>query len=280
MTRKSLVIILPSLLVSALSLADGHHRHDHDRDRGDDNISVKVHDGQIEIEGIKDLVDSQIETALEAIDNQNMPPQLRDKLRQRLGKLRGTLDRRLGHMNAADLDQLGAELDKMGQEISRDMEGFGSDMDRWGKDFGRKLEKKLGQHHVQIHAGTTDPNDDDDDLGAVDVDDQSNFDDVVRDLGDLQLQQGQRDALARMRADSERRVMEAKMALETASQELQNALEKGTASDAEIARAIDAVSQQEATIRKIRILSWVNARRVLDDSQRRRVEGAAHGRTR
>src|SRR5262245_44074429 len=149
MTRKSLVIILPSLLVSALSLADGRHRHDHDR--GDENISVKVHDGQIEIEGIKELVDSQIETALEAIDNKNLPPQLRDKLRQRLGKLRGTLDRRLGHLNTGDLDQLGAELDKMGEEINRDMEGFGSDMDRWGKEFGQKLEKKLGQHHGQHH---------------------------------------------------------------------------------------------------------------------------------
>ena len=43
----------------------------------------------------------------------------------------------------------------------------------------------------------------------------------------------------------------------------------------EMGKSIDAVTQQEAAIRKARILAWVNARRVLDDAQRKKVEAAA-----
>jgi multidrug resistance efflux pump len=103
----------------------------------------------------------------------------------------------------------------------------------------------------------------------------------VRDLGDLKLKAPQRDALRKLRAESDAKVANAKRDLDRAEAQLQKAIENVNASDADIARAIDAVAQQEATIRKARILTWVNARRMLDDSQRQKVEGAARkGRTR
>jgi hypothetical protein len=264
---------------------NGHHHHD----RGPD-VSVSVHDGQVEIDGIREMVDQQLESALDSIDAKNLPPQLRDKLRQRLQKLRGTLDKRLRHLDVKDLDQLGAELGQMGEEIGREMEGLGSDMGQWGEQFGqqfgqqfsKKWTKKLQMNgrHGRIVVNNND--DSDDDLaGGPDVDDaDADFDDVVRDLGDLQLQQPQRDAIAKLRADSERQIAQAKRSIETASQTLHDALESDTSTDIEIAREIDMISQQEATIRKARILSWVNARRVLDDAQRKRVEHAAKSKTR
>ncbi len=288
------LFIIPSLLAGGLVLGSGsiqadNGRHHHDRDP---DVSISVHDGKVEIDGIRDLVDQQLQSALDSIDAKNLPPQLRDKLRQRLQKLRGTLDKRLRHLDANDLDQLGAVLGQMGEEIGHEMEGLGSDMGQWGEQFGQQFGQRFGKawtkqlnhqlhgHAVHVITNSNDDNDDDLATGADVDDDDGDVDDAVRDLGDLQLQQPQRDAIAKLRADSERQIEQAKRALDSASQALHDALESDTATDVEIARAIDAITQQEATIRKARILSWVNARRVLDDSQRKRVERAAKAKTR
>jgi hypothetical protein len=106
-------------------------------------------------------------------------------------------------------------------------------------------------------------------------DDDGDDADAARGLGDLSLKQPQRDAIARLRADSERQIEAAKHALDAAEHQLHDEIDNPDTSDAELARAIDAVSQQEAAIRKARILAWHGARRVLDDGQRRRVEAAA-----
>jgi hypothetical protein len=42
----------------------------------------------------------------------------------------------------------------------------------------------------------------------------------------------------------------------------------------QVARAVEAVTAAEGELRKAKILSWVDARHVLDDGQRKRVEGA------
>ena len=49
--------------------------------------------------------------------------------------------------------------------------------------------------------------------------------------------------------------------------------------DAEITRLVDQISAQEAVIRKSRILAWAQARRVLDDGQRKKIEDAAKKKT-
>jgi hypothetical protein len=273
--------MIKHFVVAATLLAGGMLHADPGKGSGS-GITVSVHGDKIDINGIQDIVDEQLENAIDAIDNAKMPHDLRAKLKTQLGTLRGTLRGRLKNMNAKDLDQLGKDLDKMGEDISKQMEAFGSDMDKWGKQFGKdwakNINKQIGRHgvHVQVNPGH---DDDDDDLGAVDVDDEDDLDDAIRDLGNLKLQKAQKDAIAKIRADSDKQATAAKQALETASKTLHDQLAGGKASDADIAKSIDAVAQQEAAVRKARILAWVNARRVLDDAQRKRIEDAAKGKT-
>ena len=284
MTRFTLVF--PLLVGSMLfAHADNTHRH---RDHG---ISISINNGKVDIDGVQGLVDGELDKALEALDDmKGMPDDVRAKLRQRLGKLRGSLDKRLRHL---DLDNLDSDLDKMGEEIGKQMEQFGSDMDQWGRDFGKKMEHQFGQawqrqwHHMSppqppqppqppgVH-GWDDNDDDNQDMTMSDDDDHDSVDDdAVKDLGDLSLRPDQREQIARLRSDTDRQVASAKAALEADSKVLRAALDNPSASDAEISRAIDNIAQQEAAIRKARVLAWHSARRMLDDGQRSRVEAAA-----
>jgi hypothetical protein len=182
---------------------------------------------------------------------------LRAKLTERIGKVRASVRQRLHHLDTKNLDQLGKQLDEMGKDLDRDMQGLGSD---------------LADLHIDVDL-------DKPDLDTPDFDDDDDVADAVRDLGDLKLQPAQRAQIQKLRADSDAQVAAARKALATASKALHDQLADGKASDADIARAIDSVSAQEAAIRKARILAWVSARRVLDDSQRKRVEDAARGKT-
>ena len=97
-------------------------------------------------------------------------------------------------------------------------------------------------------------------------------------MGKLNLKPAQRDQIKKLRADSDAKVATAKRELDKASETLKKTLENPAASQAEVERAIDSVTQQEAAIRKARIVAWMNARKILDDGQRKKVEGAAKGR--
>ena len=248
-------------------------------------ISITINNGKIQIDGIKEMVSEQLARAEATIKNTTMPPEVRAKLEKRLAKVRATVEKRLDHLDATDLDQLGEELGKMGEEIGSQMDDFGKDMDAWGKSFGdqlgKDLAKQLGKSFGPSHSGHHDDDDDDDDkLSSVpDVDDPDELDEAVADLGDLSLKPPQRDAIQKLRTDSDQQVAAARKALAQASSALTKQLDNVGASDAEIAKAIDAVTQQEAAIRKARILAWHNARRVLDDAQRKKVQDAAKAKT-
>jgi hypothetical protein len=95
------------------------------------------------------------------------------------------------------------------------------------------------------------------------------------DLPDLALRPGQRQQLARLRGDYEQQIAVARKQLDDASRRLERALSDLRTSDADIARYVDQVSSHEAAIRKARLLTWVNARRLLDDAQRKQIEDAA-----
>jgi hypothetical protein len=258
--------------------------------RAGGGFSVSVHDGKVQIGGVDHLIDSQIDQALQSIaSDPNIPPAIRDKLVKRVEKVRAKVKQRVATIDADDLgdlgEELGEELGKMGEEIGEEMEELGKEMERlgrhfdkkMGKDFAEQMARKWGNFDVHIDRGDWDDDDDDDD-DDLDVDDDD-LDDVVRDLGDLKLQAPQRDAIKKLRIDSDAKVAAAKRELARAEEHLQRQLANTSASDAEISRAIDSVTQQEAAIRKARILAWVNARRVLDDSQRKKVE-SAKGKTR
>jgi len=265
------------LLVCALVVMSSASYADNPKDKHK-GISVSFHDGNVSIDGIDDYVDAQLDAALEALRGASLPPEARDKLTRRLGELRDRLKKHLGHLDVGDMDELGREMDEFGREMSKWGEDF-------GKEFGRDFARQLAQHapHVPPPRMDMDDDDDDDDVGTPDDDDDAADDvddDTARGLGDLSLNQPQRDALAKLRADSERQLAAAKKALAAASKQLRDEMRDPDASDADLARAIDTVAQQEATIRKARILAWHGARRLLDDSQRRKIERAARVKSR
>jgi hypothetical protein len=262
MTVRSLSFILATLLFGSMLRAEPDNKKPNKPDAG---ISISIHDGKVEVDGIQDMIDDQLDNAFDSIDLDNLPPPAREKLKEKLGKVRGTVKDRLKHMNVKDMDQFGHEMEKLGEDISKEMEGFGSD---FSKQFGKKWGKQLSKS-VHIDA------DDDDDIADVDVDDGADVSAAIGDLADLKLAQPQKDRIAKLRADSDKQVAAAKQALEAASKALHDQIANGKASDADIAKSIDAVTQQEAAIRKARILAWVHARSVLDDAQRKKVEGAA-----
>jgi hypothetical protein len=97
----------------------------------------------------------------------------------------------------------------------------------------------------------------------------------MRMAGALILRPEQQAQILRVRTTLARDVAAARKQLTDAQQRLDVALRDLRASDVEIARYVDQVSQQEAAIRKARILAWVGTRRLLDDVQRRQLEAAA-----
>ncbi len=233
----------------------------------------------VRVDGLDDMIDAQIKAALDQVgSNKDVPPAIRDKITKRLEGIRKKIRARVG--NGSDLDP--EELGQLGEEIGSEMEDFGQEMDDWGEQFGKQMEKKFGKFDVHIGVGDDDADNDDnnDATSPPDADDDpDDIDDAVRDMGKLNLKPNQRAQIKQLRADSDAKVATAKKNLDVASEALQKQLDNPSASDADISRAIDNVAQQEATIRKARILAWVNARRVLDDGQRKKVEGAAKGKT-
>lgn len=248
-------------------------------------VSVQIHDGKIQIDGVSDLVDNAIHEAQGAIKTSGLPADVRDKLQKRLDKVKDTVKNRLSHLDASNLDQLGEELSKMGDEIGKQMDEFGKEMEKYGKQAGKGSMKDFGKGwsghggHFKWDSKDKDKDDDDDDdadlPSAPDVDDADDLDDAVKSLGDLSLKPPQREQIQKLRAESDRQVAAAKKQLDQASDTLKKQLESSATSDADIARSIDAVTQQEAAIRKARILAWHSARRVLDDAQRKKVEDTA-----
>lgn len=245
-------------------------------------VSVQIHDGSIKIDGIKDLVMGQLDAARGAIkSNPQIPKDVRDKVLGRLDKVRVSVDKRLGNLSVTDLDQLGDEMDAMGEEIEKAMEGFDDEMEQLGKQLEKDLQLKLGkQGAFQIHIDT----DDDDVVMApgLDLDDDNDEDlrEAIDDLKDLALKPAQRQAIGKLRTDSDAQVVTAKKQLDDLSGKLEAALANPATADADIARYVDQISAQEAVIRKARLLAWSQARRVLDDTQRAKVQGAVKpGRT-
>jgi Spy/CpxP family protein refolding chaperone len=244
----------------------------------------------VQIDGLEEVIDDSIQEALGEIGKDaRIPAHVRGEIQKRLEGVRKKLKDRAakGKLSAADLGELG-------EEIGREMEAFGKDMDAWSKQFDKQMNGKWGgkwggkfDFHLGGKAG--DDDDDDDDEGDDDDDDHDfalDFDDndgdlgdAIRDMGALNLRPQQRDQIKKLRVDSEAKVANARRELDRASRLLEKQLQNPATSEAEIARSIDAVTQQESAIRKARILAWVNARRVLDDGQRKKVERAATGKS-
>lgn len=242
---------------------------------GGRGVSVNINGGKIQIDGVHDLVISQIDAARDSIkNNQSIPKDVRDKVVARLDKVRASVDKRLANLKISDLSQLESEMEKMGEEIEQAMDGLDKDLEKLGKDF----DVKFGKKGFSIFSKDDDDDDDDDiqtiDTPDVDADDDD-MKDAIKDLRDMALKPDQKDKINKLRADSDASVRVAKKQMDELSAKLQTALGNPAVTDAEIGRLVDQISAQEATIRKARIQAWAQARRVLDDAQRKRVEDAA-----
>lgn len=247
-------------------------------------VGAQIH---IDLGDLDEMVDEQIENALEAIDDDDsIPTHVRAAVKQRLEKVRVKVKKRISKIGANDLEGLSKELGSMGEELGTEMEQFGKDMEKWGKQFEKNMEKKMrgnfvwkGGPHPNVHVDVDVDEPDFADMEDL-ADEMDDLDDAMKDLGSFKLAAPQRAALKKLRADSDQRVASARRQLDAASEALRTALENTNASEQQIAQAIDNVSRLEADIRKARILAWVNARKLLDVSQRKQVEAAARGTSR
>jgi len=277
-----------------------HRTHGHGH-----GMSVSIHDDKIEIDGIEEMVQNQLSRVADALDNlPDVPPDVRDRIKARVDAVRGTLSARLGRLKSLDLDKLdrlGPEVERLGDEIEKEMEGLDKDLAQFGDKFGKHFAEKFGKdfarnfgpgHVPRVYgrdnsdggddADAHDDNDDDDDKGAASLPPAADSDladpdtrDAIAGLKNLTLDPSQRDQLAKLRADVNRQVADARRELEDLSNRLHDTLGDAGASEADIAEQIDQISAKEATIRKARILAWVKARSLLDKDQRKRVEAAA-----
>ncbi|MGN6110484.1 MAG: hypothetical protein ACTHU0_35600 [Kofleriaceae bacterium] len=267
-------------------------------------VSFMFHDGKLRVDGIDDFARQQIDAVRQMMrSNPNIPPAVRAKVLARLDKARAGIDRRLRNLSVSDLDQFGDEMDKMGDEIEKAMEGLEEEMEQLGEQLGKDFTKKFakdfaknfspGQFKFDFHSdsddsdpghsndgSSSDDDDDDHDSSAalstdVDIDVDADLSDAVRDLKGMSLKPAQRDQLVKIRTTSERSVASAKKQLDDASHRLEVALGDLNTSMTDIERYVDQISSHEAAIRKARLLAWVQARRVLDDGQRQKIEAAA-----
>ncbi|HEU4732375.1 MAG TPA: hypothetical protein VFT22_30985 [Kofleriaceae bacterium] len=260
----------------------GHHHN-----RG---VSVSFHDGKIEIDGLEEVIANQLERVDEVLDNlQDVPPEVRERVKDRVRGVREKLRTRLRSLRSMDLDKIGPEMERMGDDIEKEMEGLDKDLsqfgDRLGKHFAQKFGKEFanrvrvnGSHDRDNSDDGDDSSDDEDDRDSVGVDDDlvdpSDMRSAIAELKNLTLDQTQKVKLAELRAESERKINEAKRQLEDMTTRLHDTLGDASASETDIATQIDRISATEATIRKARILAWVRVRSLLDKDQRKKVEAA------
>lgn len=239
-------------------------------------VSVRVHGGKVKIEGLENLVRTQLTSVREMIrNNPQIPPDVRAKVLARLDQTRGNFERRLRNMSGSDIDAIENEMEKLGEELERSMEGLEEELSRLGDKLGKDLAKSITKDLAKSFGkglADVDTSDDEDDHAAPDV--NVNVD-VPTDLRGITLKQSQREQIAKLRAKSDREIAEATKQLTNASRRLEAALADPNVNESQISNYVDEVSRHEARIRKARLLTWVNARRVLDDSQRRKIEAAA-----
>ena len=240
-------------------------------------VSVNIKDGKVDISGVDEMVNEQIDNAKKSIEQAPLSADVKAKLLARLDKTKAIVKKRLKDTKNLSPEQMGEEMEKMGEEIGAEMEAFGKEMEK----FGDMMDKQWGGSGVHVHSHGGDDDDDDDSTGtpmapdvSVDTDDED-IKDAIKDLGDLALKPAQRDAITKLRKDSDKTVADAKKQIDQLSTKLHDALGNHTITDADVAKYVDQISAQEAAIRKARLIAWVHARAVLDEAQRKKVEDAA-----
>ncbi|HEY0191285.1 MAG TPA: hypothetical protein VGC42_09210 [Kofleriaceae bacterium] len=265
------------------SSGSGHH-----------GVSVKIHNGKLQLDGVRELVSEQLERVDEVIDTLDLPSGERSRIKGRVRATKGRIRAELGRLKTIDLDQIGPEMERFGDDLEREMEGLDKDLSQYGdsvgkqfEHFGRDLAKSLivqatpalppatPARAAARDASDADDDDDDDKPAPDPANAQADMRAAVAGLKGVTLDPDQRAKLAQLRTDSDRQIAAAKRDLDEMSSQLTSSLADISASEADIARQIDDISKKEASIRKARILAWVRARSLLSPDQRKLVEAAS-----
>lgn len=273
-----------------------HKQKDHDLHVSVDGVDVNLSGG---LDGIRALVRGRLSTARQAIASADMPPQVRDKVLARFDRVNSIVDRRISKIDFGNLDQLEAQMEGLGEEIEGAMEGLEEEMEALAKNDPklRRQLKQLGALDLQLGGR----HDDDDGPWGFAVPpipptppvppvapvaplpplppaaplppygydaDGSSYDSGDFDSDALQLRPDQRSNLRAVRQQSDAQIKTAKKSLERLSNELNATLRNPNAQPQEVNGLVDAISANEATIRKARINAWIRARNLLDARQR------------
>ncbi len=265
-------------------------------------ISISIRGNKIHIEGLDQLVSGHLKNVRDWLNNNpNLPKDVRDKIVQRMDRVNSIVDKHVKQLDTQDLNKLDDQLEKMGDELEKAMQGLDADLaklgDKLGKDLAKDITKSLGkdfkfkfgpnvQHDDDDNDKSDDDNDksddndsdtDDDDLPNASIDpSKDDMQASVDMLKNFALKPGQKDAIMKLRVETDAAVETQRKALDEASKQLELALQDVNLSDRDLSRYVDQVTVHEAAIRKARLLSWVKARRELDPDQVQQLEAATH----
>ena len=187
-----------------------------------------------------------------------------------------------------DLSQLGnlRGLDDLGDRINDEIE-------RAFKQAGKRGNVRIGKRGVSIDLSDDDhqwswswdddaaspfddpnldwlkgtpfgpPGDDDPDLDIPDPPDPPDFDDLDIDLDDVQLDAGKIAALEKIAADEEKATRPAQKRVTELGRQLKRVVGGADPNQAEIDRLVDAITAEEAKIRKARLAALTQSRKVI-----------------
>jgi hypothetical protein len=253
----------------------------HVRNRG---LSISIRDGKIEIQGIAEVVTAQLDSVLRALDHMpNVEPEARDRVKGRVKAVRNKIKARIHRLKSMDLDKIGPEIERIGDEIEKEMEGVDKDLEQLSEKLSKHFAERVarGPGRPVDHSDDDGDDDDDDDeedgedaMSGLDSIEPPELQDRIAALRTLTLNAEQKQKLSRLRIESDQQVEEAKRELERMSSRLRDSLSDSSAREADIVRQIDKISEKEAAIRKVRLLTWIKVRNLLRDDQRKLIETA------
>ncbi len=238
----------------------------------------------------------QIEQARKAIEHAPMPDKIRKRVLERLERAAKLVDSHLDRATRGDMDEFEAEMEAMGEALEAEMEAMGEELAQMGEDWS-SWGALAGSH-----GGWSFSMGDDDDVVIAPVApvapvppvppvaprapappvpptpfdiDASDIDIVIDlDFGDLALSPDQLDQLDVIFAAEGRVIDPARERIEVLSEQLRTELAGSDLDEARLGGLVDAISAQEASIRRAQIMAWAKSKKLLDGDQRDRVENA------
>jgi hypothetical protein len=124
---------------SGSSSRDRDRNRNHNRNR---NVSVRFHDGKLELEGVQEMVQDQLERVDDVLDNvEDLPPGTRARIKAHVHAARARIKAQLKQLKSIDVDQIGPAMERLGDEVEREMEGLNRELSQFGEQYGKSFEQ-------------------------------------------------------------------------------------------------------------------------------------------